>query len=283
MNARIKWAGVVVLYHPASNVIHNIMTYCTSLDMLIVYDNTETPSPYIKDNLKKIPTIKYVAFKENNGLAKALNTALHMTTNYDYLLTMDQDSSFPNGMFEYYKKMVEHWNDNKVAVFGVNYDGVKKTGWEFQKKVITSGSVLSIGKANIIGGFDENLFIDEVDHEYCYHARKLGYRVIMLNDIHLKHRLGERKEVISLFGKKKYDEGVHSPLRTYYIFRNAIYIIFKYPSVLLPYMSFIRKRLCRILFGYQYQRKQQLMYACRGIHDAICGNMGKIHTNQKSE
>lgn len=277
MSAKAKWAGVVVLYHPASNVIQNIQTYCAGLDMLFVLDNTETPSSYIEKSIKTIPTIQYIPLKKNNGLAKAFNLALSMATDYDYLLTMDQDSAFPEGMMERYKKMVENWEDDRIAVFGVNYNRAKKTGWEYQKKVISSGSVLVIEKSRDIGGFDENLFIDEVDHEYCYHARKLGYRVVMLHDITLKHRLGEKKEVANLFGKRKWEDGVHSPQRTYYIFRNAIYIIFKYPGLFFSYASFIRRRFFRLLFGYQYQRKQQLTYACRGIYDAIRGHMGKYH------
>lgn len=41
----MKLAGVVTLYHPDDEVLGNIESYLSSLEVLYVMDNTETPDP----------------------------------------------------------------------------------------------------------------------------------------------------------------------------------------------------------------------------------------------
>ena len=41
----MKLAGVVTLYHPDDEVLGNMKSYMSALDVLYVMDNTETPDP----------------------------------------------------------------------------------------------------------------------------------------------------------------------------------------------------------------------------------------------
>ena len=69
--------------------------------------------------------------------------------------------------------------------------------------LITSGSLINTSIFSEIGGYNEKLFIDEVDHEYCYRIKMLGYSVLQLENILLNHTLGRQHPVKTLSGEKK--------------------------------------------------------------------------------
>lgn len=93
----MKFAGVVTLYHPQEDVVPNILSYLYELDVLYVLDNSETPVTEVVNRIKNLPNVRYIAFGENRGISYALNYALKRCTDYPFLLTMDQDSRFPEG------------------------------------------------------------------------------------------------------------------------------------------------------------------------------------------
>ena len=84
--------------------------------------------------------------------------------------------------------------------------------------LISSGTLVSIDAFDKIGRFDETLFIDNVDLEWCCRARARGFLLFGVCDAQLDHRLGDQRRVV-------FDRlvlVVHSPLRMYYQTRNRI-------------------------------------------------------------
>ncbi len=77
--------------------------------------------------------------------------------------------------------------------------------------MMTSGSVISVRKALEIGGFDERLFIDEVDHEICYRAVGAGFSLFQSSDVFLSHQLGNPIVWHTIFGTVRTLN--HSPFR----------------------------------------------------------------------
>lgn len=67
-------------------------------------------------------------------------------------------------------------------MYTVNYTGLnaeEKSLSPYEVKLaITSGSILNVTIAKQLGSFDENLFIDEVDSEFCYRAQKMDIRLL---------------------------------------------------------------------------------------------------------
>lgn len=59
----MKLAGVVTLYHPDDEVLGNIESYLSALEVLYVMDNTETPDPRWASWAEQQPHVKYVAFR----------------------------------------------------------------------------------------------------------------------------------------------------------------------------------------------------------------------------
>lgn len=234
-------AGVVILYHPDMELLlANIKTYVSGLKQLYVYDNSETKIPGIEEALIKInPSIQYKFFNANEGIAKRLNQAMDQAAlnQYDYLLTMDQDSSFKIGDFEKYKALIQSSTYHNVAQFGVNCQPDFTQPNEQPEEVltlITSGSILNLSLTKNIGPFNEALFIDFVDAEFSYRLIQNGYVNLMFSNIVLNHALGTLVEGRSLGNLKKSMRIIHAPIRVYYIVRNGMYLLFKAKGFTFP-------------------------------------------------
>ena len=270
-------AGVVILYNPEEKVIDNIGSYLSELDNLFVFDNSETPNTTIVEKIKLLPRVEYISFCDNKGISFALNTVLKLATHYQFLLTMDQDSKFYPGMMKRYKGILKekYGNNTSVAMFSVFFEGMKMESTEdcYVERAITSGSVIDVRIAESLGGFDENLFIDEVDNEFCYRAQLHGYRVLCLPQIHIQHHLGSPIPG-NLFGIKF--KGLnHNKIRKYYITRNNIYVMKKYPQVRFYCFKELMKVLIK-LFLVEPDKTDRFLYMCKGVKDALTGKMGKI-------
>ena len=115
---KIKIAGVVVLFHPKMDELNqNIYSYIEYVDVLFVVVN----SKFDKYLLVSDPKIEIVDNVHNLGIAKALNQAseLAVARGYNWLLTMDQDSSFFNDRFFEAFNLSDKSN---VAIFSPNHD-----------------------------------------------------------------------------------------------------------------------------------------------------------------
>lgn len=277
-------AGVVILYHPDIQLLsENIKTYVQGLKQLYVYDNSETKTPGIEEVLRKLhPSIQYHYFNANEGIAMRLNRAVEEAArnNFDYLLTMDQDSSFKEGDFEKYKFQIQSAAYTNVAQFGVNCQPnftISKDQPEEVLTLITSGSILNLSLIKNIGLFNENLYIDFVDAEFSYRVIQSGYINLMFSNIILNHALGEQIEGRSLANFKKTLRIIHSPIRVYYIIRNGLYLLLKAQG-LTKAMKKDVIRCIKILKNdliYNPSLGSVYIHLFSGIFDFLRGKMGK--------
>lgn len=238
MNHRMNIAGVVILYHPdIKQLSANINTYVSGLKQLFIYDNTEIQTPGIEAALLGLnPNIKYQYFNSNEGIAKRLNQAVAFATQnqFDYLLTMDQDSSFKPGDFENYKSLIQKGGFTNVAQFGINCQPNITIPIEAPQEVltlITSGSILNLSLVKKVGDFNEDLFIDFVDAEFSYRVIQNGRSNLMFSNILLNHAIGDLVAGRSLVTFKKSSRIIHSPIRAFYITRNGLTLLFKHKEL----------------------------------------------------
>ncbi len=149
-----------------------------------------------------------------------------------------------------------------------------------QKTVITSGSLIDIRLAIAIGGFREDYFIDQVDHEFCLRARRNGNKVVISRKVVMNHSVGNAGGVRLPF------LGVmpnHPPLRKYYIARNSTVTILSYwrndPQWCL-------RRMTRLLLGFGFmsvmekQRLRKIHAFMFGILDGLRKRMGPCRRKQ---
>ncbi|MGI0014597.1 MAG: glycosyltransferase family 2 protein, partial [Nitrososphaera sp.] len=94
-----------------------------------------------------------------------------------------------------------------------------------QKTVITSGSLIDVRLAVASGGFREDYFIDQVDHEFCLRVRAHGQKVVISCKPVMTHSVGRPGGVqIPFLGVLPN----HPPLRKYYIARNTVVTVAEY-------------------------------------------------------
>ena len=92
---------------------------------------------------------------------------------------------------------------------------------------MTSGSMLHRSTWLKAGPFDERLFIDSVDNEYCLRIRSVGMHIVQSERAVLLHTLG--KFTFRKFLGRKLVATNHSPQRRYYMTRNRLFLLSRYP------------------------------------------------------
>jgi rhamnosyltransferase len=282
----LKVAGVVILYYPDSEVVERINSYLNQIDHLFVFDNSEKQkNSWLSERLKQFNNTTYFADGENRGISVRLNQAAQMAIDeqFDWLLTMDQDSYFSNNNFANFLTCLKNYPEKKhVAVFGVQYlDPTSQSSTCVASTInhlITSGSIMNLHLFPSIGAFDEALFIDQVDSEYCYRSILKGHRIVQFNNVYLQHSLGKQSTHISLKSLKKTSRSLHSPLRLYYMTRNYFYMRTKYQKDFSVEITELKEDLLNRIknnFLYSSERFSVIKNVLSGIIDYKRKKMGK--------
>lgn len=272
-------AGVVILYNPdKAAVISNIKSYINFIDTLIVFDNSHCEKEFI-EKIKSISNkVFFISNTKNEGIAKPLNKALELAgERYNWLLTMDQDSYFDEEQGnEYFTKFKQaFYNSSNIAVVCPNHSNQveKIVDVNIYKEVIraiTSGSIINIKISENLKGFDEKLFIDDVDLEYCYRCVLAGYKIIQFENIYMHHELGTTKQAGYFHFFRKSDRSLHSPFRIYFMVRNFFYMSSKYKKLLPLEMKERKKGLLVIL-------KNNLFFSGRFFRVLVAIIRGYLH------
>jgi len=279
-------AATVILFHPSSSVPGNIQSYSPFVDKVYIIDNSEETAETRVPGISRIPRCVYLHDGENKGIAARLNQAcaLAKADGYTHLLTMDQDSAFKTGDIKTYLTCIDAFpGKDRVAMFGVEFMEEHQLPGACQPQetehLITSGSILNL--AADAGGFDEHLFIDMVDTEYCYKSIIAGYKIIQFKNILLEHRLGTTVYKKSVKNLRYTPRNLHAPVRIYYIVRNYLYLKSKYgqrfgEDIARNRQSVLNRIKNNLL--YNRQRLSVLKYIIRGITDFNRNRMGKINS-----
>lgn len=224
---KMRLAAVVILYNPDGNLLSNIHSYINDVEFLIVFDNSEKNDAKIL--LEKETKIRYYWDGANQGIAKRLNQAIEICVQekIDFLLTMDQDSSFKKGDFSTYLNKINNCNVENAGMYGVIHHPkfFKPSNLEYaiNKLLITSGSVLSLNVTEKVGKFNESLFIDMVDTEYCLRLFQQNFKTILFENLILQHEIGEAVKTFTPRLKRE-ERKIHSSKRIYYIVRNFLFL-----------------------------------------------------------
>lgn len=171
----------------------------------------------------------------NVGLGKAINICANYfySKNKELLITFDQDS-LPD--CDYVEKMVNAYNNLKVKdkmlgalspIFVDSRDlseykiGTVKSDSDYPNVLITLQSglciPLSVWNKN---KFNEYLFIEFVDTEWCFRINYAGYKIYQINDTIIHHEVSESAPInIMSFKLLKYN-----PVRRYFFFRNVFFL-----------------------------------------------------------
>jgi rhamnosyltransferase len=292
-----KIHGIIVTFKPNSTVLLKLVTAVRSqvANVVIVNNGLAEDLP----DLSSEENVTVHSLGDNLGLALAQNIGIAkaMAGGASHILLLDQDSLPDANMVKNLMHAMRELqrNNAKVAAVGPSYldnrQGEKapfvyREGTALKNRVqyegneiveadflIASGSLIPNETITAVGMMEEQLFIDYVDIEWGLRARREGYLCYGSFIAVMHHSLGD--EWLELNGKKL---PVHSPLRHYYQFRNAIWLARRewigpsWRRLLLTRL--IKQGLVWMMF--LPNRPARLKAICLAVLHGFSGKMGKF-------
>ena len=264
---------------------------------ICIVDNSDADRvPAIQSMVADFPMVHYIPLYENKGIGAAQNVgAAWLYPKNDFVIFFDQDSLPPTDMLLNLRKSYEQINAlGKFKIGAIGPRAINtQTGEAYRAKlkkgkssigdlpvtqlteIISSGSLIAKSAWETTGGMDEELFIDAVDHEWCWRAAAKGQYSFFIDErVQLVHALGEGDLKILGFTFT----GIPKPLRCYYLYRNFLLLLRReYVPTYWKIMNTIKftiKFVCYPLF--LPNGKSYFKYIWKGLGDGIKGKGGKI-------
>ena len=286
-----KVAAIIVSYNPDSNLFDSINLLLNQVEKVIIVDNG-SKEKYVK-YIKSIneDKIEIILNKENLGIATALNIGVRkaLENGYEWILTMDQDSKaspdMVKKMFNVYNSINREERKDILSIFPNFVDeriqsieeNSNMNSYEYVDADITSGNLLRKEVFEKVGFFDDSLFIDLVDTDFCMRLNEKGIKMIKIRDAVLYHSLGESKNIKGILGS--FNTSNHSALRRYYMTRNRFYIWEKYKGLnsftLNRDKKLFKKEFVKIILG-EKDKVNKIKMVLRGYKDYKKGIKGKL-------
>ena len=297
--------AIVVTYHPDASVIDRIRRLAGQAGHVVIVDNTPDvlSRKLFSGAFASIPeTVTFFFNNANFGVAAALNLGMRyaISCGAEWVLTMDQDSCITDGMIQVmlatYQDLPADLRQQTVSLAPVlvesEEDGVcavvpipSPSAHREISTAITSGNLIKSDAWQRIGGFEEKLFIDYVDHDFCFRLRRAGLKIVECRNARLIHRIGHARTIKCLGRKLIIDQ--HPPFRSYYILRNGLYFWRTFPEpdpfVRADKMNTLKLILKAILFDTRKAERMRMFW--RGYRDFVRGHMGlysDIHPKESS-
>lgn len=283
----MKFCTGIVTFNPNIERLRlNLEGVYSQSSLIVVVDNHSQNIKEIEELIDDFPRVYIIYNEKNYGIARALNQIMEFAkkNNLDWALLLDQDSIIPGNMINNYTQLtdiegvaivcprVQDNNSNRI--------GKADSRIELVGLCITSGSLNNVKTWENIGKFDESLFIDYVDNEYCIRLYYEGFRIIRDNEVILNHELG--KTEYHLFKSTTN----HGALRRYYIARNSYYVARKYKYIfnnsninykeanifldkmLNPTWAFLRQlQFCLLIVLYENNKINKIYSIFKGLRD----------------
>lgn len=272
--------AIFTCYFPDKGFRDNLTRAAMQFDFVIVIANDGDQR---HKELEKIYDNIHIIISESNlGISTAFNKAVHQAENLksDFIFLFDQDSKISN---EFKYKMHEIYDSIAATglklILGANYSNSESdisllidssNKYVSQYAIISSGSMMRLEDYLRIGGYNEFLFIDYCDIDFCFRARVLGFKIFITTESLMYHDIGSYIEVDLKMFKLRYTE--HSELRVMYMFRNAVLLskryFFVYPNwVLLNLFKRIKSLILILLVD--KKRVKKIRAVIKGIIEGI--------------
>jgi rhamnosyltransferase len=262
---------------------------------VILVDNT----PSLHGAIATPNGVQRIALGNNLGIAAAQNIGIReaLKQGADIVWLSDQDTIYPANFLVNMLIALQACNDQgtRLAALAPSYFDTHRgkvqafvrhtpftsffpaqPGLHPVSHAIASGTLIPVGALRTVGLMQENLFIDWVDFEWCWRAKNLyGYLTVCTGDVVVEHMLGDG--FAQFFGRKVTSR---SPLRHYYLVRNAVHIALHSRSATLPIrIETFTKALVAWTFVYPMitptQKLQHLRATLAGLWDGLRNRMGQ--------
>jgi rhamnosyltransferase len=230
--------AIVPTYNPDEDLEVRLRDISHQTDRLYLVDDGS--SPEVLSRIRAVAQrlgCQLIENAGNLGIATAFNrgAAAALRDGCDHVLLLDQDTLVEPEMARRMTAMLAQASDSRIAVLAANYlDSGGRPAYRLSPELeisdvdiaISSGSLIPTAVYHSLGGMDESLFIDEVDHDFCLRARLRGYRVTATREPLTRHQVG-RQRLFRVAGVA-FSMSNHRPLRRYYMARNRVVITRRY-------------------------------------------------------
>lgn len=288
--------GVLVSYQPDIELLlRSVESIASQLRHLFLIDN----SPGSTIDIALPSNVELVSLGANTGIGHAQNVgiAMSLARGSDCVLLIDQDTLFEPGYVAKALAILRELPDRTAALapsVHETHQGGTDQGFFFQtwlgfRRIIVpegehliaqasaSGLMLRSRHLPAVGLMNEDLFIDWVDFEWCWRARRVGFAVIGTSRLAVRHRLGDRTARVA-----GHAVNLRGALRHYYIVRNAFHLSLRCPSLghWQRFVLFIRA--WKYVLAYPLlgrPRMQHLVWVCRGLMHALAGRLGRCEAH----
>lgn len=241
-----KLPGILVTYFPDGAIDGRLTALRREVEPLVVVDNTDEPEA--RETLRRLVVetgAVWLPQSTNRGTAGALNAAFSrlVADGFDATIVFDQDSTPEAGLASALRRCA--LGRPRVAVIGSNWRDearpeapsrhvlrgrltrqVARADLDGVAFVIASGSWFSLTAWCEIGPFDEGLFLDLVDTEYCLRAARKGWVLRIAAGARLLHRRGA-KVAVSWCGRTWWPANM-PPARLHLLARNRVSVLRRY-------------------------------------------------------
>lgn len=241
-------AGYVLFNPDKERFLKGFQVVKNQFDKIIIFDNVGDCENLIVDD-----KVIYITEHQNKGIAYALNRIMECAQlyGYEWVVTLDQDTIVPENMTS---KFSAYTTTEHVAIISPQvidkrrkYLTIEDTDVDVKDIdfCITSASCTNIEVWEKLGGFDEFLFIDFVDNDYCKRAKIAGFRILQIPSLVIDQEFGKislkspwKVKFYMYLSKITHNKNVAkfsyhkevSPFRVYYIHRNLIYLNKKFKN-----------------------------------------------------
>lgn len=273
MNKQAKILAVIVTYNPKIGHLKLFLeTLLKLIDSVLVYDNNS-------QNFRDIASIQFPqnaithSSPINKGLPTHYNTAIQygLENGFDYLLILDQDSSFDEHFLDEYRKyldadffcLVPFLVHNNID-YENNYPTKTKNTCDYVKRSINSGTLINLHNLPKELRFDEDLFIDCVDFDFFEKIRKFSFKVLRVNSAKLHISLGNISRIGPFF---LYN---YSPFRLEKQTRDRVIFLRKHPISAFSLWLFLFTVFCdakAILF--EKERLRKIKAIAKGFKEGL--------------
>lgn len=259
-------AALVVGYMPDMPVLDALLASLLAQADTVVFIDNGGASGILGHDARLRARVQYIDMGCNAGLGAALNAGVRLAVGMGctHVATFDQDSAPPPELIpgllqahlslrgqgvscaavgpRFYDRRegsikkfpMYREQDGAIQVIAAPDGAAEPCALQEVDVLITSGMLVNVQAWQAGIHYNEGLFVDYTDTDWCFRARAAGYRLFVCLDQEMGHAMSDAPPVRVL--------GVnllcYAPLRRYYYFRNTIYFIRR------PYVSWAwRKRL----------------------------------------
>jgi rhamnosyltransferase len=195
---------VVPLHGPASVAAATARRALAQAGLtLVLVDNNAEPEPGIAA-MAAIPGCRVIWNGNRGGIAGGFNRGIAAASaaGAGYVTLLDQDSAIEPESLDRLREPLQAFPHERLLVGPRIWDQRRGRwhqparrhwrGYPRTRLLISSGTTFAIRHLPLLGPLDEGLFIDFVDHAWCFRAQAAGFVLLQPADATLEQQFGAR-------------------------------------------------------------------------------------------